>query len=101
MASGILPGRFALIIPRDPIGFCAVCDVQFFADRDVRQHMGSAQHEDGVNRARDAEERRKARLPFMHEDIDPEISAHMKKVGKRMLAEGRMVVKPSERAGFS
>lgn len=34
------------------------------------------------------------------EPWDPEIAAHMKKVGERMLEEGRLEVKPSERAGF-
>ena len=30
---------------------------------------------------------------------DPEIAEHMRKVGERMKAEGRMEVKPNERAG--
>lgn len=32
---------------------------------------------------------------------DPEVEQHMRHVGRRMVAEGRMRVKPSERAGFS
>lgn len=32
---------------------------------------------------------------------DPEIRAHMDKVGERMLREGRLEVRPHERAGFS
>ena len=35
------------------------------------------------------------------EDFDPEVSAHLRRVGERMLAEGRMEVKPNEAAGFS
>lgn len=101
MSSGVLPGRFSLIIPREQIGFCAVCEVPFFTDRDVRTHMGSTQHEEGVERAREAEALQRARLAFMHEDPDPEVTAHLRQVGKKMLREGRMVVKPNERAGFS
>lgn len=97
---GILPGRFALIIPRPQIGFCDVCEVPFFTDRDVRQHMGSPEHEDGVQRAREAEQRSRALLAFMHEDPDPEITEHMRKVGERMRREGRWVVHPNEKAGF-
>jgi hypothetical protein len=32
---------------------------------------------------------------------DLEIEAHMRRVGKRMLKEGRWTVNPNERAGFS
>jgi hypothetical protein len=35
------------------------------------------------------------------EEWDPEVAAHLRKVGERMVAEGRLEVKPSERAGFS
>jgi hypothetical protein len=31
---------------------------------------------------------------------DPEVEAHMNELGKRMLREGRLTVKPNERAGF-
>jgi hypothetical protein len=43
----------------------------------------------------------KKRLAFLHEDPDPEVTAHLKEVGKRMRKEGRWVVKKNERAGFS
>jgi hypothetical protein len=36
----------------------------------------------------------------LFEPWDPEIAAHMAKVGERMKREGRLVVHPSERAGF-
>lgn len=101
MASGILPGRFALIIPRDQIGFCDICGVPFFSDRDARVHMGTPGHAEAVQAELTAERRRRDRLAFLHEDLDPEVTEHMRKVGKRMLEEGRMVVKPNERAGFS
>lgn len=37
---------------------------------------------------------------FNEESWDPEVAAHMKKVGERMLKEGRFVVHKHERAGF-
>lgn len=35
------------------------------------------------------------------EDFDPEVTKHMRKLGETMIREGRLTVKPSERAGFS
>jgi hypothetical protein len=37
---------------------------------------------------------------FDPETWDPEIDEHMRKVGQRMIAEGRLTVRKSERAGF-
>lgn len=34
-------------------------------------------------------------------DWDPEVTRHMRKVGEMMIREGRLTVKPSERAGFN
>jgi hypothetical protein len=41
------------------------------------------------------------KLPAAMEDWDPEITAHMRGVGERMIEEGRLEIKPNERAGFS
>lgn len=38
---------------------------------------------------------------FDSNEWDPEVDAHMRKVGKRMKAEGRMTVNPNDKAGFS
>lgn len=43
------------------------------------------------------EERKEARKIFDPNTWDPEWAAHQKKVGKRMLEEGRLVPKPHER----
>ena len=45
----------------------------------------------------------RARLPLFHDpdNFDHEIRDHMQKVGKRMIAEGRLEVRKNERAGFS
>jgi hypothetical protein len=41
------------------------------------------------------------RVPIMDaNEWDPEIEAHMQKVGERMKREGRLTVHPGERAGF-
>lgn len=32
---------------------------------------------------------------------DPELESHMRKVGRRMRKERRLIIKPNERAGFS
>lgn len=37
---------------------------------------------------------------FREENWDPEVAEHMRGVGRRMLKEGRLEVKPHERAGF-
>lgn len=44
----------------------------------------------------------KARMPVLDDaSWDPEIAEHMQTVGKRMREEGRLEVKPNEKAGFS
>lgn len=41
------------------------------------------------------------RMPFLSPNAwDPEVEEHMRAVGRRMAAEGRLEVKKSERAGF-
>lgn len=44
----------------------------------------------------------RSRLPIFNDPElgDPEIEEHMRGVGRRMLEEGRWVMRPSERAGF-
>lgn len=44
----------------------------------------------------------RARMPiFDPANWDPEVDAHMRQLGEKMRKERRLVVKPSERAGFS
>lgn len=101
MSGLILPGQFGLILLREPTGECFICGQPWYSERDMRAHLASVEHREAAEEHRLAERARKARVPFMQEDPDPEVTAHMKKVGKRMLAEKRWVVKPNERAGFS
>lgn len=96
-------GRLTILVPRGyedrPTGGCALCGVPFFRDRDVKQHLASPGHAEMVERAREARGRRDQRLAIMRHP-DPEVAEHMAGVGRRMLREGRLTVKPSERAGF-
>jgi hypothetical protein len=101
MASGFLPTKFGIILVRDPIGECELCGVPFYSERDTVAHLGTIEHREAAADMVKAEAERKQRLAMIYEHEDPEIQAHMEKVGKRMLAEGRWVVKPSEKAGFS
>jgi hypothetical protein len=44
----------------------------------------------------------RTRIPILDPNSwDPEVERHMREVGERMKREGRLEVKPSERAGFS
>lgn len=100
------PGGLTILVPRgyetqggpQPIGECFVCGDAFYdrkaAERHFRrcamENIDELRHRSVANR-----------LPFFNEDFwDPEIAAHMRRVGERMLREGRLTVKPSERAGF-
>lgn len=82
-----------------PIGGCYVCGTPFFPGDDHVAHFKRCVKE---NEADLREQSIKKRMPMFDGDTwDPEIESHMKKVGERMLAEGRWEVKPNERAGFS
>jgi hypothetical protein len=44
----------------------------------------------------------RTRVPLLDPNLwDPEVDEHMRKVGRRMVEEGRLTVNPSERAGFA
>lgn len=92
------PPAFRCMVPVDRGG--AVCGAVFSRDQHdlYERHIGrcAEQHEDVWRQASP-----RHRLPVFDEsNWDPEVAAHMRDVGRRMLAEGRMTVKPSERAGF-
>jgi len=103
-----------LILPGDPapaprIGMCTVpgCDrdgTPFYAgqEQEWQRHVGwcSKRNRDKIL---EVIQEHKDRLPIFRDDTlwDPEVKEHMRKVGARMLDEGRLTVKPSERAGFS
>lgn len=100
------PHGLTILVPKgyedgekEPIGRCTVpgCGARFYAGEEQawQRHVGSCARAN-LDRIRSSIEA----MPIM-EDFDPEVSEHMRGVGRRMLAEGRLEVKPSERAGFS
>lgn len=83
-----------------PTGGGEVCGAGFTEDQHelFQRHIGRcAKEHEHIWRA----ESPKARMPVFDQDLwDPEVAAHMREVGQRMLREGRLTTKPSERAGF-
>jgi hypothetical protein len=84
---------------RVPTGPEEVCGAVFFEEeqRKFAQHVKECarKHEREI-----AEASPRVQQPLWHTDDDPEVAAHMKRVGERMLEEGRLVTKPNEKAGF-
>jgi hypothetical protein len=112
LPNGVVPPRAAqLLVPRgyeDPeppvmVGVCTTCEARFYRgqEEDWQRHVGpcARAHLGEIMDARAAKKKRLAAL--QPESWDPEIRAHMDKVGERMKREGRLVVRPNERAGFS
>ena len=109
------PGGLTILVPRGyeqpdgpeptmvcrvPTGDGEVCGKAFYPgeERKWQRHVGecAARHRDKIET-----QSPRTRLPiFSDEAWDPEISAHMRKVGDRMIREGRLEVRPNERAGF-
>lgn len=101
-------GGLVILVPRgygedggpQEIGECYMCGTKFFepeSRRKVERHMGKCARAH-LQQQQDA--KLESKLPVFA-SWDPEVEDHMRKVGDRMLREGRLVVKPSERAGFS
>lgn len=77
-----------------------ICGTVFAADRerDYLRHLRKcvSDHRDEIRAASP-----RTRMPILDPNQwDVEIDAHMREVGQRMIREGRLEVKPSERAGF-
>lgn len=110
MSRLVLPGGrsarrpVTVVVPHDwdrrATGFCGVCEVPFYSDRDMRAHLRSGSHRDAIDEVMRARRQRAEKLAIFNTDPDPEVAEHMKRVGEAMLREGRMVVKKNERAGF-
>lgn len=88
--------------PQRIVGVCHICGERFEeagSEQEWQRHVGACA------RAHMAEihaesERRRASV-FSEESWDPEVAEHLRKVGERMVKEGRMEMRPNERAGFS
>jgi hypothetical protein len=94
-ASGlIVPPEYA---DRAPAFRCTVCGMEFPSE----QRGAWQRHVGGCARANMDKIKAATKVPPFMEDYDPEITQHMRGVGKRMIEEGRLEIKPNERAGFS
>lgn len=85
---------------REPTGHCNVCGEDLYGTvGDAQKHMGACARAniDAIRAAAPSQKRKGG--PFDPDLWDPEVEEHLRKVGKRMLAEGRMEVLPSEKAG--
>jgi hypothetical protein len=104
-------GRLQIFVPRglesDPTMFCRVpigdgetCGKPFYPgeERAFQKHCGECAREH-LDEIHAASPRALNNGLFDEENWDPEVAAHMREVGQRMLAEGRLTTKPSERAG--
>jgi hypothetical protein len=113
LAGGVLlgdakahPGRgLQILVPRgyedaEVIGKCLVpgCGARFYAGQESQwqAHVGpcARRNMDRIEAVRPPS------LPIF-EDFDPEVSAHLRNVGRRMLREGRLEVRKNEGAGHS
>lgn len=108
----IVPGqpppqdRLTIYVPRGAerrkTGECYLCGAAFAAGDDVVAHMKRCVHAAGEDvRAERYDKVSRLEIFLDPGAWDPEVTEHLRKVGVRMLAEGRMELKPSERAGFS
>jgi hypothetical protein len=97
-----------ILVPRgyeeekpDPIGRCLVpgCGAKFFKGEEKawQMHVGKCAR---ANMDK-IEAIQKANRESIFAPWDPEVTSHLLGVGRRMRQEGRLTIKPSERAGFS
>jgi NMD protein affecting ribosome stability and mRNA decay len=94
-----VPGQYADPEPPVIVGVCHTCEARFYRgqEEDWQRHVGQCAREH-LDEVMDARAEQKKRLSiFDEESWDPEWAAHQRDVGKRMLAEGRLVAKPNER----
>ena len=99
-------GGLTILVPRgyetgdapEPVGYCALCETEFHTDEAARRHFEreGRRHRSLAEEAR--QQKLEERMPiFSEQSWDPDYAAHMRKVGRRMLREGRLVTKKNER----
>ncbi len=98
--------ELTIILPasaREAAFECTICGARFLCHQAQLYERHTAQcareHIDEIRAM--APSHRKRGTPFDPENWDPEVEAHMRQVGRRMIAEGRLEVRPNERAGLS
>lgn len=94
----ILPAAYGQPDPGPRIGLCHICGEEFYRghEQDWQNHVYKCamDHLPEIMAEREAQ---KARMAIFHESDNPDRDAHLAKVGERMLKEGRLVMKRSER----
>lgn len=104
----IVPGevtsRGGLILPggqqqETKVGVCNICGARFHrgGEEAWQRHVGrcARAHLDEIRAASPSEKRKGT--PFDPEMWNPDVEAYLKKVGERMIAEGRLEMRPNER----
>jgi hypothetical protein len=111
MGGVILPGAskprgaLQIIVPRsvtdeanELVGHCLVpgCGARFYKGQEIQwqRHVGECARRN-IDRIRAATAPRGPSI--LHEDFDPEATAYLRDVGRRMLREGRLEMRPNER----
>lgn len=93
----ILPGQYAQPEPR--VGVCSTCDQVFYRGEEEawQKHVYrcAMQRLPEVLEAR-AEQKRRMEI-FQPGSWNPDVDAYLAKIGERMLREGRLVMRKSER----
>lgn len=84
--------------PPERIGRCLVCGQRFYRGEEANyiRHAGPCARKN-IDKLQEQRAQEKASIfaPW-----DPEVNEHLLGVGRTMRAEGRMTMKPSERAGL-
>jgi len=82
-----------------PNGYCSICDCDLWGTvGDLQKHMAACARENIDTIRAAAPSAKNKGGPFDPENWDPEVEAHLREVGKRMLKEGRLEMHDSERA---
>lgn len=82
---------------------CTICGARFTRSQSelYERHVGKCARQNIDEIRANAPSARRAGTPFDPNNWDPEVQEHMLEVGRRMILEGRLEVKPHERAGNS
>lgn len=94
----ILPAAYGQPAPGPRIGLCHICGEEFHRgeEQDWQKHVYRCAMDNLPEIMAEREEQKK-RMAIFHESANPDVDAHLAKVGERMLREGRLVMKKSER----
>lgn len=94
----ILPASYGQPDPGPRVGVCSTCDKRFYAGEEQawQKHVGQCAM-DHLPEILEARAEQKRRMAIFNESWNPDVDAHLAKVGEKMLREGRLVMHKSER----